>query len=208
MALRIVRHISKRYDIPMQRYLKRLTMKSTLLHAELFEVDVNAAVPTVRCTDTAEFLRRVCELRETPLDNCTLIVGVDRGDDTLKLSVTVVENNEEGVPVGSSVGDGEFLTSGVRRILVLAAAATEENYESVSELLEVLQGVDCSIMKFAVDHKMKAELCGIAGGAATHWCDLCEYDNADNDNANVARAKQRTWQRMRDQNNEYRKSNG
>ncbi len=197
MAIRIVRHISTRFAIAMVPYLRSLMIKSNKLHAELFEVNIDAPMPTVRCTDTAEFLQRVCELRKTPLENCTLMIGIDRGDETLKISVTILENDQNGVPRGKSVDHGEFLTSGVRRILVLAAAAVEEHYDTVAELMKVLDGVDCYQMRFAVDHKMKSTCCGVAGGRATHWCTLCEYDNRDNDDPVVARAKVRTFESLR-----------
>ncbi len=206
MAVRIVRHISSRFSIPMVPFLRQLTIKSNRAHEELFEVNQNATVPTVQCTDTAEFLRRICELRGTPLMNCTCIVGVDRGDETLKVSVTVVENNDNGVPRGRGVGYGNFMTSGVRRILVLAASVAAENYDSVMELLEVIEGLDTSLIQFAVDHKMKSELCGVAGGGATHWCTLCEYDNRDNDDPMVGRARVRTFENLRSNNRRYREA--
>ena len=189
-ALRVAREFSVMFDIPRATYLARDAKASNSQFSDIFEISSDCGVPAVWCVDTEDFLQRVLSLRNMERQNTTFIVGVDKDDQTLKASVTCVTNNEYGVPRGAPVGG--FKSSGVKNLLLLAATPDQETYTSVERLMDALSLPPG--FKLAVDHKMKSNVCGLAGGAATHWCELCTYNKNDGDNYDEQKVQQRTFE--------------
>ncbi len=195
-ALRIARHFSKKYNIPRAEYLQQMTTTSNTEFGDLFEyTDRECKVPTVVCSDTKAFLERILTLRDLQPEATAYIVGIDKGDDTVKVSITLLQKDATGVPRGIPTGVARFKSSGVKNILLLAASVDDETYESVRLLMNMLDLPPGTL--FAIDHKMKSSVCGISGGSATHWCEICTYDRNDGNDYDEEKVQMRTFESMR-----------
>ena len=204
MALRVGRYFSRRLNAPMSPYVKEQSAMLNKQFEDLFETDTESSGPAVVCVDTEAFLRRIADIREMKLEDVMLIVGIDKGDETVKLSVTLVKINEAGIPRGEAIGDGGFRTSGVKRLLLSGCAAVDETYETINHLMKVFPSKLCRFA-VAVDHKMKSIICGLSGGAPMHWCEVCDYNRNDGDEPVVGRAKMRTFESLRTDHAAYQK---
>ena len=51
-------------------------------------------------------------------------------------------------------------------------------------------------MPVRLDHKTKSLVCALQGGAATHWCELCDYNRNDGDGKEVDLATLRTFEQL------------
>ncbi len=194
-SLEIGRYFSRRCNVPLAKGLKQAMVEDNKRFADLFDVVHDAPSPTVVCNDGAKFLDRVALLRGVDLNNSTMIVGIDKGDNTVKVSATILTNDAGGVPRTSSIGDGNFATAGVKRLVVFGCSVADESYEVVEQLMRSVPTTKCRFA-MALDHKTKSVVCGLQGGSSTHWCELCDYNHNDGDGKEVEHATARTFQSL------------
>ena len=95
--------------------------------------------------------------------------------------MTLVALGHAGVPRGSRIGVGDYKTTGVKNLLLLAATVACEDYETVNRLMKGLPLPPAMKFKVLVDHKMKSSVCGLAGGNPTHPCEICTYNRLRGD---------------------------
>lgn len=84
----------------------------------------------------------------------------------------------------------------MKNLLLLAASVDKETYESVDKLMKGLP-LPPGSFKVVVDHKMKSNVCGLSGGSATHWCEICTYNKNWGDDYSEEKAELRTFEQCR-----------
>ena len=195
VALRIARYFHKEHDVPQQSYLKRDTVALNQEFSTSFEIACDTPALTIWCVDAQAFMDRIFQLRQFDPKECVALLGIDRGDDTVKVSVSLVRVNSDGVPQAEPIGRGNFLSTGVKNLLVLGVVAAEETYDVVQTIMSGL----CfqQPFKLLVDHKMKNSVLGLSGGSPIYWCDLCLYDRRDGDTYNELKVPPRTFEQCR-----------
>ncbi len=205
-ALRLAKFFGDEFGIPREQYLRRDTTASNIAFEQYFEGVKLANAPTVWSTDSAAFLSEILRIRGGSVHNTMALLGLDKGDDTVKVSVTLVRLDDDGIPRATSIGIGGYKTTGVKNLLLLAATVASEDYDTVECLMNALPLPPGMRYKVVVDHKMKSSVCGLSGGNPTHPCEICTYDRNKNDNYDEQKdgVVRRTFQQLRADNAAWR----
>ncbi len=199
-AIGITRYFHKKFQIPQAKYLYRDIVAKNLQFSTLFEVGFEDKFPTVWCTDAQAFIDRIMLMRSMNPERSLVMLNIDKGDDTIKVSFTLLDTDENGIPQPKPVGRGGFLSSGVKNLLLLGVVAGgDENYDIVNRLMKMLPF--SQPRKFVVDHKMKNSALGISMGI--HWCDVCNYDRNNGDDYDETKVDLRTFEMCRQLNRDY-----
>ena len=131
----------------------------------------------VYCTNLDELIRRLVESRELDEETMTVKIGLDGGQGSLKVCLSVV-TKEENMETGrrrfsEGVANKENKLGSVHRLIVLACMAdAPENYCTVKLMLDKLSMSDFSYT-VSSDIKMLSILLGKSTGNLTHGCIFC-----------------------------------
>ncbi len=207
-SLRLCMWISEEFGVSRSPYLRRDTTSGNFIFEDFFEATELSSAPTVWCVDSIAFINTILRLRDSTVDDTMLLLGLDKGDETVKVSMTLVKMNDAGIPRATRIGVGDFETTGVKNLLLLAATVANEDYNTINRLMKALPLPPGLRYKVVVDHKMKSSVCGIAGGNPTHPCELCTYDRNRNDDYDekTDNVVMRTFEQLRADNDAWRKA--
>ncbi|MEE8289631.1 MAG: hypothetical protein V3R25_09480 [Nitrosomonadaceae bacterium] len=181
-SLRICRFFAERFNIPTASYLRRDVSASNLQLADAFEIGTRSTrdddVGTViHAIDAQAYVDRLINDRGMNAARTVVMLGCDKGDNTVKVSATLLELDDTGVPC--SVPIAGFKSSGVQAIQILAIAVADETYDVVDELMSSVQLKQRTFL--CLDHKTKLTMTGISGGSPIHQCDVCYWDKRSGD---------------------------
>ncbi len=181
-SLRICRFFAERFKIPTASYLRRDVSASNLELADAFEIGTRSTrddhVGTViHAIDAQAYIDRLIIDRGMNAARTVVMLGCDKGDDTVKVSATLLELDDAGVP--RSVPIAGFKSSGVKAVQLLAIAVAEETYDVVDQLMSSVQLKQRTFL--CLDHKTKLTVTGVSGGSPIHQCDVCCWDKRSGD---------------------------
>ncbi len=181
-SLRICRFFADRFKIPTASYLRRDVSASNLVLADAFEIATRSthadSVGTViSVIDPQAYIDRLIAERGMDAARVVVMLGLDKGDNTVKASVTLLQRDDAGVP--RSVPINGVKSSGVKAVQLLAIAVADETYGVVDELMSSLNLKQPVYL--CLDHKTKLTVTGISGGSPIHQCDVCYWDKRSGD---------------------------
>lgn len=149
----------------------------------------------VRCTNVRGVLEKACELRGISLSDDVFMLreSIDTGKKFLKISASLIEKNEfqsrlktpakkkARTSFCTSLGDSYFLSSGTRRMLVLAIFpdGVKEDYHALKSITDGM-GYEELMAKhpklnrvFSADIKATLEALGLQSATSTYPCPYC-----------------------------------
>ncbi len=150
--------------------------------ADEFEIatsptSADGAGTVIGAIDPQEYVDRLITARAMNRERVVVMIGIDKGDTTVKVSATLLELNNSGVPC-SVLTDG-YKSSGVKAVQLLSLAVADETYEVVDEMMSSI--VLRQPLFLCLDHKTKLTVTGISGGSPIHQCDVCYWDKRSGD---------------------------
>ena len=205
-SLRICRYFAERFRLPTEPYLRRDVSESNLQLAAAFEIvttstRTDADGTVIAVIDPQAYVDRLIRVRGMDPARVVVMMGIDKGDDTVKVSATLLQCDNDGIP--RSVPIAGYKSSGVKAVQLLAIAVADETYDVVDELMSSLELKQRVFL--CLDHKTKLTVTGVSGGSPSHQCDVCYWDrrSGDDEKHNRWNDEARTFNRNRQYHNAW-----
>lgn len=140
---------------------------------------VSTTKPAVFTSDVQDLASKVMIERGLSPEQCCIQVGVDDGQNMVKVMMTIKPKDEcqkevKGVKSKYKEGycPGDFKFSGVKKLIVLFVSPTCERHDNLTTILEEL-GLEAVDFAFSADLKMVLILCGKQAASSKHCCPFC-----------------------------------
>ena len=143
------------------------------------KIAVEVYKPAAMVKNVEDFVSQVLIERQLRPDEVEIQVGIDEGQNLLKILMTI-KHKEEGqvterkkTKYSAGFNPNKFKLSGVKKLFVLFASPTCERYDNLVNILEGL-GLEAVEFGFSCDLKMILILCGKQCAASKHCCPFCD----------------------------------
>ena len=140
---------------------------------------VEVMKPAVYAEDAQDLACKVMMERGLNPDDFVIQVGLDDGQNMVKVMMTIKEkviiSEEKGKKAKYSEGycPKEFRLSGVKKLIVLFVSPTCERHDNISTILELL-GLGAIDFVCSADLKMLHIICGKQAASCKHCCPFCD----------------------------------
>ena len=140
---------------------------------------VEVEKPAAIVKDVEDFVSQVLIERQLRPDEVEIQVGIDEGQNLLKILMTIKKKEEcevtekKRTKYSTGFKPNKFKLSGVKKLFVLFASPTCERYDNLVNILEGL-GLEAVEFGFSCDLKMILLLCGKQCAASKHCCPFCD----------------------------------